>query len=380
MDQSHGNHILHAVIAVGGIVQRPGLVHDAHQRALAVNVDALDVGKPVSHVGMQPERALHSGLSVHAGSDELEHGILNYIVAIGPLEGERFAVAKAVVKSPLLRCQHRRVTHLAGHRHAREADPFGHGIARGPALAPAGIGRLAVDAQAGVYPGIGYGVDDFIAPAAHHVCDHRRRGHARQHRMIDADGIEVIFDGNAALDFVGLDQRFEQVAHGQRLLPPRRAPAAQGIRGGQQPAEIVRGVAALCGGKRVIEIQPADHAAEIERRFHRIEHEGGSRHARPQRHHRAGDHRAQQLGAVGIVQCIQRARQRIGHAQARNVKHVPALQAITQHVVGNISQFAIGTGTLVGTDFSGHGARLLEREKGLSCYSRLRHPSITLPQ
>src|SRR6185436_10693730 len=105
------------------------------------NLYALDFGELVLDVRMQPERALHRRLAVHACRDKLEHGILDYVIAVGALKRKGFAAAVAVVKAPFFRAEHRRVTHLAGYRHARKLHAFGHRVARSPALAPPGIRR-----------------------------------------------------------------------------------------------------------------------------------------------------------------------------------------------------------------------------------------------
>ena len=41
-DQRHRHHVLDAVIAIGGIRERPGLVDDAHARLLGLDDDAID--------------------------------------------------------------------------------------------------------------------------------------------------------------------------------------------------------------------------------------------------------------------------------------------------------------------------------------------------
>ena len=60
-------------------------------------------------------------------------------------------------------------------------------VARRPALARAGIGRVPIGAQrAAVDPGIRHGIDDLIAGAAQHRRDHRRGGDAHQQHVIEA--------------------------------------------------------------------------------------------------------------------------------------------------------------------------------------------------
>ena len=63
-DQANGDHVLDAMIAVGGIVQRPGLVDDADRRFLRGDHDPLDSaqGDPSPVVQLEwrtPPRSAH---------------------------------------------------------------------------------------------------------------------------------------------------------------------------------------------------------------------------------------------------------------------------------------------------------------------------------
>ena len=61
-DQRHGHHVLDAVVAVGVIGQRAGLVNDAHAGFLRLDLDALDLVDPAGNLRVQAHGALHRGL------------------------------------------------------------------------------------------------------------------------------------------------------------------------------------------------------------------------------------------------------------------------------------------------------------------------------
>ena len=54
-DQTDGGHILNAVVAVGGIVQRPGLIDDADRRFVGRDDDLVDLLDAILHLMVQVE-------------------------------------------------------------------------------------------------------------------------------------------------------------------------------------------------------------------------------------------------------------------------------------------------------------------------------------
>src|SRR2546428_8421410 len=78
---------------------------------------------------------------------DLEQHVLHHVAAERALELERLALEEHVVEAPGLGGERRRVTHLPGPGDEREPYRARSGIARGPALARAGVRRVAVDAQ-----------------------------------------------------------------------------------------------------------------------------------------------------------------------------------------------------------------------------------------
>ena len=83
-DQRHRHHVLDAVVAVGGIGERAGLVDDAHARLLRLDHDALDLAEALLHLRMQRHRRLDGGLRVELGREgDLEQHVLHDVAAEG---------------------------------------------------------------------------------------------------------------------------------------------------------------------------------------------------------------------------------------------------------------------------------------------------------
>ena len=112
----------------------------------------LDLVDPVGDLRMQLHRALHRGLRVELGREaDLEQDVLHHVAAERPLELERLALERDVVEAPGLRrstpTDSRRTPfdRVQRVRHRTAA-----GIAGRPALARAGVRRVAIGAQRAV--------------------------------------------------------------------------------------------------------------------------------------------------------------------------------------------------------------------------------------
>ena len=114
---------------------------------LGLDDDALDVVEPVLDRAVQLQRRLHRGLRVELrGEGYLEQHVLHHVAAVGLAERERPPLEQYVVVPPTLGRERRRIAHLALERHERQPHGPAGGIARGPALARSGVGRVAVGA------------------------------------------------------------------------------------------------------------------------------------------------------------------------------------------------------------------------------------------
>ena len=102
------------------------------------------------------------------------------------------------------------------------------------------------------------------------------------------------------------------------------------------------------GEPGVVEIEPADHATDIERCRHRVELKGRAGHFGAVRHHRSRNNRPHELGACGVRQRLEAATERVHQAQPRGVVRFGALDFILERVVGDIDQDLVGFGADVG--------------------------------
>ena len=202
--------------------------------------------------------------------------------------------------------------------------------------------RLAVD------PGIGHGVDDFIAGQAHQARYHRGGSHLDQQHVIEADAIEAVLQRDHALNFMRFDHAGEDIAHGQRFFAGSNGLARQVVGHGQDAAEVVGGVTPFRGQPGVIEVEPANHAADVECGHHRVKLEGGAGHLGAVGHRRAGHYRSHQLGAGGVGQGLETAAQRVHQAQPGGVVSRGAGDFGFGGVIGDVGDHGIGFGADVG--------------------------------
>ena len=291
---------------------------------------------------MQRHRRFDRGLGVELGRiGNLEQHVLHHIGAVGALEAERLALEQHVVEAPIGRGEHRGIAHLAGRADERQAHGAARRVARGPALARAGVRRVAIGAQRlAVDEGLRERVDDALARQAQQVRDHGRGGDLDQDHVIEADLVERILERDHALDLVGLDHRGSTSRMQERL-----AVARQPVGDREDAAEIVGRMAPFRREPGVVEIEPADHGADVERRLHRIEPVGRARHTRAILDAHSGNERPEQLRAGGIVERLEAAAERVDQAIARGLERERAVDPVVEHVVGDIGEHFVWCGT-----------------------------------
>ena len=202
---------------------------------------------------------------------------------------------------------------------------------------------MAVGAQrAAVDPGIGHGVDDLVAVAAQHCRRHRSTGDTYQQDVVQAHAVETVFQGQHALDLMGADHGVKEVRYGQRLLPGSGILPAEIVGNRKNAAQVVGGMAPFGGQPGVVEVQPAHHGADVERRLHRVQPVVRARHPRPVRHFRPRHHRPQQPGAGRELQRQHAAGQCIQKAVERGAARFLTGGRPAQYVIGDILQQRIG--------------------------------------
>ena len=300
-------------------------------------------------------RRFDRGLRMELGRERnLEQHVFHHIAAIRALELERLALEQHVVKAPGLGGQHRRITHLAGLRDQCQTHRARCRIAGRPRFARAGVRRMTIGAQRlAIDPCQRHRIQDFIAGQAEHFGDDGGRGDLHQHNVVEADLVERIFERDAALDFMRLDHAGQHVFHRQRLLAGGDRIARQPVGSGQNAAEVVGRMTPFGGQPGVVEIEPADHRADVECGLHRVELELRARHLGAVRHDRARHDRAHQFGAGRIFQRFQTAAERVDQAVARGVVGDFGVDLVFGHVIDDVDQDFIGLGTDVG-DMCGH--------------------------
>src|SRR5262245_49322968 len=95
--------------------------------------------------------------------------------------------------------------------------------------------------------------------------------------MIESDAIEAVFECETPLYFVRLDHRGQHIAHHQRGSSARDVGATDIVSNRENSSKIVGRMSPLSGEPGVVEIEPANHAADVPGSLHRIELELCSR-------------------------------------------------------------------------------------------------------
>ena len=170
---------------------------------------------------------------------------------------------------------------------------------------------------------------------------HGGRGHLHQNNVIQANLVEGVLQREAALDLVRLDHRRQHGAHGERRLSGRYRGARKPVGDGENAAQVVRRMAPLGSQPGVVEVEPANHGADVEGGLHRVELKGCARNLGAVGHNRSGHDRAQQFGAGRILECFQTAAQRIDQAIARGGVGQFALDGVVADVIGNVDQYLV---------------------------------------
>jgi hypothetical protein len=94
----------------------------------------------------------------------------------------------------------------------------------------------------------------------------------------------------------------------------------------------------------VVEIEPADHAADVEGSHHGIELELRARHLRAVGNHRAGDDGAEKLRACRERKGLETAAQRVHEAIARGLVRVLAGDLVFLDVIDDVDQDLVRIG------------------------------------
>ncbi|KAH6607279.1 hypothetical protein Trco_003592 [Trichoderma cornu-damae] len=250
------------------------------------------------------------------GVGDLEEDILHDVAAVGALELKLVALEQHVIEAPGRGGQHGGDAGLALHHLERQVDGALAGIAGGPRLAGHGVGAVAVGSQAlAVDPGLGDGVGNLPLAEAEHLGHDGGRGDLDQDDVVEADLVVRVEQGQAALDLVGLDHALEHVADREDAAAGQVAAGLVGavdpVGDGQDGAQVVRGMAPFGGQPAVVEVEPPDHGADVERAVDWVQHKRGAGNLGAVGHDGAGDNGTEQLGALLEAEALKAAAQRV---------------------------------------------------------------------
>ena len=218
MNQGHRDHVLQAVVTVGGILKRAVFRNDANGGFLSLDANAVDLIPPIPHRRMQTQSCFDGGLPMKLGRKRhLEEDILHHVAAEGSTQPHVTAAKQAVLKAPRRRGECGRRSALARECHQREPHRAAGCITRSPALARAGVRSMAVRSQrASIEKCLTDGRDDLISRSTEHPHRDGGRCHADQDDVVDADSIEGVLQSQHALNLIRLDHGRQDVADVQR--------------------------------------------------------------------------------------------------------------------------------------------------------------------
>ena len=166
--------------------------------------------------------------------------------------------------------------------------------------------------------------------------------------MVEADLVEGVLEREAALDLVGLDHGGEDVAHGEGWLAGGDGGAGEPVGDGEDGAEVVGGVAPLGGEPGVVEVEPADHGADVEGGLDGVELVVGAGDAGAVGDGGAGDDGAEELGAGGEVEGLEAAAEGVDEAVRVRWRRRVAGDVVVEGVVDDVDEEVVEGRALVG--------------------------------
>ena len=194
-------------------------------------------------------RSRKIAVALNAASPKNDGDVLGTVRA---LELELVALEEDVVEAPGLGSQDGRDSHLSALDLVREVDGAHARVAGGPTLARTRVGRVTESAQAlAVDKDLRDDVDSLVAREAEHFRDDGGRREFDEDDVVQADAVERVLEGHAALDLVRLDHGAEDVLDDELLARAREV-----VSDGEDRAEVVGRVTPLGGepacGKRTL--------------------------------------------------------------------------------------------------------------------------------
>jgi hypothetical protein len=145
-----------------------------------------------------------------------------------------------VVEAPGLRSEDGRHASLALLDKECEVDRTRAGVTSGPGLPGAGVRCMTVGTEGlAIRPGMRDCVNGLLARETEHLGHDGRASDLDEHDVIETDAVERVEERERALDFVRLDHRGQDIAHGELAL----ARAVHVVRDGEDGTQVIGGMA-----------------------------------------------------------------------------------------------------------------------------------------
>ncbi|KAI6983492.1 2-methylcitrate dehydratase [Hortaea werneckii] len=274
-DEHDSGHVLHAVISVGVVVHSLELlVDDADAGFVSAVCDLFDVLGRLAHRGqllVQTLSRLDGGLRVEfRGVGDLEEDVLHDIALVRALELELAGLEGNVVESPSWSGEDSGDASLAVHHLQGEVDSLLASITSSPRLTGHGVRCVTVSTERlAVSPGLRDGVAALTLGKAQHRADNCRGGDLDQDDVVQADLVEGVLQCHHTLNLVGLDHSLQDVTDSEDLAASQLRSASlvgavDPVGHGEDGTHVVTRVTPFGGEPAVVEVQPANHGADVE--------------------------------------------------------------------------------------------------------------------
>ena len=218
---------------------------------------------------------------------------------------------------------------------------------------------MAISAQGlPVHPGMRDRRQHLLPVGAHEVRHNSGRCNLDQQHMIQPNAVEGVFQRQHALNFMGLDHRFQNSLHGQGRFTVRYPFLREIIGYRQNPAQVIRWMSPLCSKPGIVVIQPADHAADVPGRFYGIQTIRSAGNPSAMRHHGALHYRTKMFGTFRKAQGKEPTTQGVEQAIVRSLPSFFRFDAVIANVVDNVLNDLVVIGSQILIGIAGHGRRL----------------------
>jgi hypothetical protein len=176
----------------------------------------------------------------------IRHQKKDVLRAVWSLELELVSAEQDIIETPGLGSEGSRVAHLSLLDQEGEVDGAHASVTSSPRLARAGVGSMAVRAQAlAVDECMADNVDGLVAGKAEKLGDDGSGGDLDEDDVVETDAVERVLEREHSLDLVGLDHALEHVSDCQRSTAVGNVGSGDPVCDSENGAQVVRRVAPL---------------------------------------------------------------------------------------------------------------------------------------